>query len=231
MTKTDAILKSTSASSTRMLVAMVGIGLLCALLIVLTYEGTLDRIALNKANALDAAVFNVLPDVETKQAFVLTQDKAFTVSNTSTPDAQVIYAGYDSNENLTGIAIEASGMGYADIIRILYGYDPHSQTIIGFQVLESKETPGLGDKIEKDAIFLQNFEALDVALNTNQSALSNTVVAVKSGTKTDSWQIDGITGATISSRAIADIIADNGNRILPVIQSQLQFLESGNTNK
>ena len=46
-------------------------------------------------------------------------------------------------------------MGYQDVIRILlYGYSPEHQAIVGMRVLESRETPGLGDKIEKDPAFL-----------------------------------------------------------------------------
>ncbi len=78
---------------------------------------------------------------------------------------QVVYAGYDENDKLVGVAVEASGQGFADILRILYGYDPDKQKIVGFYVLESKETPGLGDKIEKDLNFLANFKALDVSLS------------------------------------------------------------------
>ena len=51
-----------------------------------------------------------------------------------------------------GVAVEASGKATPDIIRILYGYDPENRQVVGFYVLESKETPGLGDKIEKDPI-------------------------------------------------------------------------------
>jgi electron transport complex protein RnfG len=40
---------------------------------------------------------------------------------------------------------------------LLFGYDPEQQKIVGFYVLESKETPGIGDKIEKDP-FLSNMK-------------------------------------------------------------------------
>ena len=114
----------------------------------------------------------------------------------------MVYAGYDENDKLVGIAVPASGMGFADVLKVLYGYDPEKQAVVGFYVLESKETPGLGDKIEKDPNFLANFSALDVSLSDNFSEIKNTVVPVKNGAKKNPWEIDGITGATISSRAI-----------------------------
>ena len=45
-------------------------------------------------------------------------------------------------------------MGYQDTIRVIYAYSFADRAIVGMQVLESKETPGLGDKIEIDADFV-----------------------------------------------------------------------------
>ena len=126
------------------------------------------------------------------------------------------------------MAIEASGLGFADVLRILYGYDPEKQAVVGFYVLESKETPGLGDKIEKDDNFLANFIALDVSLNENQDALKNKVVPVKQGDKENAWEVDGITGATISSRAIGNIIGESTERLVPLIYKNKNTFEIKN---
>ncbi|NNF22841.1 MAG: FMN-binding protein, partial [Saprospiraceae bacterium] len=142
---------------------------------------------------------------------------------------KIIYAGFDDNDKLVGYAIEASGIGFADIIRILYGYDPHKQEVIGFYVLESKETPGLGDKIEKDDVFLANFKDLDVSLKSDLSGPNNKVVTVKSGAKKNKWELDGITGATISSRAIGDIIGTSTEMWLPVIYPNYQNIKGSKT--
>lgn len=216
-------------NSGKMLQAMVGIGVLCALLIVLTYEGTFDRIEQNKAEALEQAIFKVLPGTATTQAFQLTDQQEFQVLGSDEKGDQVVYAGYDETGELTGVAIEASGQGYADILRILYGYDPAQEVVVGFYVLESKETPGLGDKIGKDANFLANFETLDVALNDAKDALKNTVVSVKSGTKENAWEIDAITGATISSRAIGDILGESTAYWVPLIYQNQTALTTEKT--
>ena len=112
-------------------------------------------------------------------------------------------------------------MGYADVIRVLYGYSFTEQAIIGIRVPESKETPGLGDKIEKDADFLRNFERLDVTMNADGSALVNAIVAVKNGKKKSPWEIDGITGATISSKAIARMLATSSAVWVPRLRPRL----------
>jgi len=216
--------QASPASSTKMLRAMVGIGIACALLIVLTYVGTLPRIERLKAEALEKAIFKVIPGITSTKTFKLTDANAFSVMSVEEEPENVVYAGYDENNQLVGLAVEARGQGYADIISILYGYDPKEQTVIGFYVLESKETPGLGDKIEKDADFLANFEALSVSLTEDQTAVKNTIVTVKQGTKENSWEVDGITGATISTRAIGDIIGASTQQWVPLLyQNQEAF--------
>lgn len=212
MNEQTAIVQPNSVS---MLRAMVGIGALCGLLIVVTFEVTFSRIETLKKQALQQAIFNVIPGITETKPYSY-QNNGFKVSEEA--ESNVIYAGYDSQGELKGLAIEASGQGYADIIRILYGYDPVNQTVIGFYVLESKETPGLGDKIEKDPLFLSNFNQLDVALSQDMTGIEHEVVPVKHGAKENAWEVDGITGATISSRAIAKIINESANEWLPTIQ-------------
>ena len=51
--------------SSKMIQVMGGLGALCALLIVLTYEGTAERIAHLKDEALQEAVIYVLPGAKT----------------------------------------------------------------------------------------------------------------------------------------------------------------------
>ncbi len=217
-----------STSPQKMLVAMAGIGTICALLIVLTYEGTKPRVERLKAEALQNAIFNVLPGISSTQAFVLNADGKLE----PTEDAKaypLIFAGYDENENLKGFAIEATGQGYADFIKVLYGYDHLKHSTTGFYVLETKETPGLGDKIQKDEKFLANFNDLDLTLNADESALANDVVTVKNGEKSQKWEVDGITGATISSRAVGKIINESGQFWMPVLAKNINELVNGKT--
>ncbi|ANQ52245.1 RnfABCDGE type electron transport complex subunit G [Flammeovirga sp. MY04] len=214
----QSIPQENSANSKKMLMAMVGIGAFCALLIVLIFEGTKERRAFLKAEALEKAIFQVIPNAKSMKPMQFIDGKLTVVDKDA--KGETLYAGYNESNQLVGYAIEASGQGYADIIKILYGYDPQKQAIVGFQVLESKETPGLGDKIEKEEAFLANFISLDVTLNTDKKALANEVVTVKQGEKTNPWEVDGITGATISSRAIGDIINSSMQEMGPKIGSK-----------
>ena len=184
--------------------ALVGVGMMCGLLIAVVYSGTLPIIERNKAEALEKAVFAVLPGAARRETIEL--------------DGGEVHAGFNVDGKLVGVAIEASSMGYADLVTLLYGYSPEDETIIGIRVLTSKETPGLGDKIEKDEAFLRNFEALDARLDASGGSVANRIVTVKSGTKTEPWQIDGITGATITSNAVGEALGKSTEHWLPLVK-------------
>jgi electron transport complex protein RnfG len=224
MSTVQTIHTAAPANSKKMLLTMVGLGILCAFLIVVTFEGTLPLIEKNKAEALEKAIFKVLPGIVKKKAFQLDENSNFIDISDADNKGQLVFAGYDENDNLVGVAVEASGLGFADVLRVLYGYSPDKQAIVGFNVLESKETPGLGDKIEKDLNFLKNFEALDVSLTEDKSGLKNKIVPVKHGSKENAWEIDGITGATISSRAIGNIIGVSTENWIPTIYKNKNIL-------
>lgn len=219
------IVNNNATNSIPMLRAMVGIGILCAMLIVVTYEGTLPRIERLKAEALQEAIFQVVPGVKTTKSFAYSESNGFREATNQDKQDNLVYAGYNEDSEFIGLAIDASGQGYADIIRILYGYNPETQTIVGFYVLESKETPGLGDKIQKDDNFLSNFTEMSARLSTDLNALENKIETVKSGTKVNPWEIDGISGATISSRAIGEIIDKSSSYWIPKLyQHKNDFL-------
>lgn len=202
--------------------AMVGVGLVCGLLIVTAFEGTKPVIERNRAAALERAIFRVLPEARSRRTYRLLADDRFEPATGATAaGVPEIHAGFDASGRLVGFAIEASGMGYQDVVRVLYGYSSERDAIVGLQILESRETPGLGDKIGNDAAFLANFERLDVSLAENGSALAHAIVAVKHGEKEHAWQVDGITGATISSKAVASILDGSATFWAPRLERNL----------
>jgi electron transport complex protein RnfG len=213
-------------SSLRMVLTMGGIGLFCGVLIVLTFQLTLPIITVNKARALEKAIFDVIPAATSKVTFKQVGDKLEPLEGED-PIATKYYAGYDNDGRLVGVALEAAGQGFQDIVSVLYGYSPACKCVIGMKVMASKETPGLGTKIETDPAFRANFDALDVALTDDDERIANPIVLVKPGKKTDAWQIESITGATISSQAIADILEKSTAVLVPVIENNLDTLEGG----
>lgn len=211
--------------------AMVGVGVACGLLIVTVFQGTLPIIQRNKAEALQKAIFRVLPKATTSAAFGFDPTRGFVSDPGDSLGMRRVYAGYDDTGALVGVALEAQGMGYQDVIGIIYGYSFEEHAIIGMEVLESKETPGLGDKIETDPDFVANFNRLDVSLADDGTGLAHPIVAVARGTKTEPWQVDSITGATISSEAIAAILNGSAQTWVPRIEGHLDDLKRGNDNR
>ncbi len=198
--------------------ALVGTGMGCGLLIVGVFVATGPAIERNRAEALRRAIFEVVPGAASSTAFAV-GDAGFVRAPEGAESGPLVHAAYDADGRFLGVAIEAQGTGYADVIRVLYGYAPARDAIVGIQVLESRETPGLGDRIETDPAFLANFEALDVSLGPDGSALAHPIHAVKSGEKEHPWQVDGITGATVSSVAIADRLQASAARWVPRVRT------------
>jgi len=196
--------------------SIVGIGAFCALLIVSVYQGTAARIADNKARFLASAISQVLPAVQSTVEVSLDANGALVAA--TEPANLPAFLGYGEDGELVGAIITAQAMGYADNITVLYSYSFDLEAIVGFKVLESKETPGLGDKVEIEPHFLANFEALDARLNNDGTALVNAIVTVKQGKKTEPWELDGITGATITSDAIGVILNQGSSYWLPALE-------------
>lgn len=205
--------------------AMVGVGLVCGLLIVTVFEVTRPAIERNKAEALQQAILQVLPDAASSQSFRLNDDQGFERLEENPGDELLVHAGYDDQQRLVGLAIEAEGMGYQDVIRVIYGYSFEAEAVVGIRVLESKETPGLGDRIETDPAFLANFDRLDASLDDAGASIANPIVPVKHGHKQQPWEVDGITGATISSVAIANILARSTAYWIPRVRRGIADFE------
>lgn len=189
---------------------------ICGLIIVGAYQGTYDAVAANKRIALERSVFKVLPAAKSIVEYdALPGGGIEPAAETAPAGAIRFFAAYDDAGRLAGIAAEGAAKGYADAVRLMFGYDAGCQCVVGFGVVGMRETPGIGDKILSDKEFRANFKALDARLNADLSALANAVVTVKHGTKTQPWQIDAIAGATITSRAVGKGINDAAQALLP----------------
>lgn len=105
----------------------------------------------------------------------------------------------DEKGAIAGYAIVAEGGGFADKIKLLVATDEKLEKLLGIAVLKSNETPGFGDKIKKEK-FRDQFTGCPIKENLS-------VIIRGDRDKADS-EIVSITGATISSEAVADIVND-----------------------
>ncbi len=230
MTETTTTQQPTQAALPSSGVLIRTLGLIAAIsgfLVVLVFQFTQPYIEENKRIAIERAVFQVVPGAVERRDFVVNEEGVFPASSgkSGTP----IYAAYDSDGQLKGIAANAAAQGYADLVQLLFGYDPNCECITGFSVLKMAETPGLGDKILHDAGFLANFsEGVEAKLNANGDALANGIVTVKHGTKKQPWQIDAISGATVTSAAVGKALNNASQVLLPKLLPHLDELRIQN---
>ena len=201
---------------------------ICGLVIVGAYQGTYDAVAANKRIAMERAVFKVVPAAKSIEEFHAKAEGGIDKAGAEAPPAGAIrfFAGYDEAGNLVGVAAEGGAKGYADIVRVMFGYDPACQCVRNIGVVSMRETPGIGDKIITDKAFLENFKELDAQLTADMKALANEIRTVKNGSKTDAWQIDAIAGATITSRAVGKAINDTAQALLPRLAPNLDKIGS-----
>lgn len=202
-------LSSAEPGSRRLIASMAIAGFISGLIIIAIYMLTFETIKENKARELQNAVFKVLPDVADMQKLHYIDNKLVIV-HADGMDEEMIFAGYDQQGKFIGYAIQGAGPGFQDTIHVLFGYLASHSNLSGMEIMDSRETPGLGDKIFKDMDFVGEFKNLPMITD---------IKAVKKGTKSKDNEIDAITGATISSKAVVKIINKAFNTWSPRIST------------
>ena len=200
--------------------------LFSGLLVVLVVQWATPHIEANQKAATEAAVFNVVRGATVSQPFYATENGLLPAEQAD-GEGIMIYAGYDDAGQLMGIALPGVANGYAGPVYIMYAWNPENQAITAYQVLTMTETPGLGDKVLTDEDFLANFHNLDARLAEDSSGLVNDIVTVKAGTKVNAWEIDAISGATVTSTTIGVAINESAQQWLPVIQRDMNMIMDG----
>lgn len=95
--------------------------------------------------------------------------------------------------NIVGYAIESTSTGFGGPIKLIVGFTTDG-TINNIEVVSASETPGLGDKINKNK---SNFSVQFQGKNPENFKLS---------VKKDGGDVDAITASTISSRAFSKAV-------------------------
>ncbi len=163
------------------------------LLLAVTNAAWQDRIEANRRQKFESRAAALLPQAD---AFVEMDPIHVELGGGKTDVAQVRKAVRGPEQTCVGWAFAAKGSGFADKIELVLAVDPAFETLRGFAVLSSNETPGFGDKI-KNAYYQDQFKG----------APAETLTLVKTGEPaTIDDQIVAISGATVSSQAVVDII-------------------------
>jgi electron transport complex protein RnfG len=193
----------------RLLITLGVGGAIAGFLIVFVFGITRPTIEANKAAALDAAIQEVLKAPKRYDTLYVVNGALVKdlPSGTSPRGLERVYLGFTEDGRRIGFAIPAGEPGFQDIIGIIFGYDPATKQLIGMKVLETKETPGLGDKIEKDP-FRGQFDGAVSPL-----------VPVRTKDGKDRHQIQTVTGATISSKTVIRAINKTLDRLGPALEA------------
>lgn len=152
------------------------------------YNVTKEPIQKAKDEKLKAAINVVIPGA----------DKGTIETNTVEIDGkELFFYSVKVEDKIIGTAVNTfSNNGFGGLIRVMVGFDADGK-IIDTDVLEHKETPGLGDKSGKSvSAWNEQFKGMDIATMNGQ------IIKV---TK-DGGVVDAITAATITSRAYCDAI-------------------------
>lgn len=174
------------------------------LLIAVTNATLAGRIAWNATAKLNTLAAGLLPEAEKFAPLAETID---ITAPGGKPQALQLYKG-TTNGDTAGWIFIAVGSGFADKIELVVAVDAKFQTLSGFDVLSSNETPGFGDQIKYD-YFRSQFKG----------APADALTLVNSGDpQAIDAQIVSISGATVSSTAVVNIVS----HYLTQVKEQMQ---------
>lgn len=176
-----------------------GLGLFAIItagLIALTQVVTKDRIADQIKQARSKALLEIVPIGQFDNDLL---DNAFWLkaeTQLGLKEASEAFVALKEGQPRYFILPLVAPDGYTGPIRLIMSIDI-AGSIIGLRVIEHKETPGLGDKIDiKKSDWIRSFEGRSLE-NTEESGWA---------VKKDGGEFDQMTGATITPRAIVNAV-------------------------
>ena len=178
------------------------------LLIAVTNAALSPRIEQNRIDKLNRLTRALLPEAEN---FIALDTEIEIESTRGKKEKVQVYKAMSEGE-CVGWSFNAAGSGFADKIELVIAVDKDFQKLAGFDILASNETPGFGDQIKYD-YFRDQFKG----------APAEELALVKTGEgqpkKIDS-EIVAITGATVSSEAVVEIINNSITRVKNQMQKK-----------
>lgn len=172
------------------------------MLITLTIIGVISGGLLSEINSWAKPKIEANRKAETERAIFVVQAEATNYEKVESADFE-LYEVFDDDKNSLGYALPYEGNGFQGNIRLIIGVDKSLTKILALEVLEQVETPGLGTKVTETP-FTDQFKNLLVTPQIN---------SVKGVEPENPNEVQAITGATISSKAIVRIINDGVNRL------------------
>lgn len=168
-------------------------GFIGATLVAVTEFGTHERILENERQALLRQLYEIVPREQVDND-ILAHPLTVNARDALGQESSTIYVGEKGNQ-LSAMVFEATVPdGYSGPIRLLVGVDGNG-VLLGTRVVAHKETPGLGDKVEK--------EKSDWILGFEGKSLTDPKLD-RWKVKKDGGDFDQFTGATVTPRAVVN---------------------------
>ena len=174
------------------------IAAICTALVAATYQSTRDRIAANEQALLEKSLQPALAGLVYDSG--VTESRVVIEPPHDLPgtDAALIYRVFDGGEPVAALFVVTARDGYAGPIRILVGVRSDG-VVTGLRILEHRETPGLGDKIES--------ARSDWVFQFDGRSLGDPDVA-RWAIRVDGGDFDQLTGASVTPRAVVKAVRD-----------------------
>lgn len=125
-------------------------------------------------------------------------------------DGFIYYEGRNKKNEVVGYCFTAEGKGYGGPIKVLIGLDQKGK-VSGIKIIEHQETPGVGSQIA------QGSEDKSEPIFTRQFKGKAAAQLVLTTAKTDE-NIQAISGATISSRAVTETVKLKVEEFLKIVK-------------
>lgn len=120
------------------------------------------------------------------------------------PDQTLVYAISDAGGALEKVVLPVVGQGMWGTVYGFIALTPDTRTVLGLTFYEQKETPGLGAEISNPD-WLALWEGRTPFDEAGEVAL-RVIKGTAGPAETDPLHVDGLSGATITSRAVSQLI-------------------------
>jgi electron transport complex protein RnfG len=187
----------------KMIIVLTAVMVLSGLVLAATFSGLSSRIEANREAALNASLASIFSS-ETDG------DLRFEELESGGP---TIYRATTGAADALGFAVRVQAQGYGGTITMLVGLSTGLDELLGIEVVEQVETPGLGGNITDDS-FKRQFVGLDAAepigwvKNVEPDPGAN--------------EIQAISGATITSKAVVSGMNNTLADAIDTIRRQAQ---------
>ncbi|WP_028909102.1 RnfABCDGE type electron transport complex subunit G [Prevotella sp. AGR2160] len=173
------------SSLSNMVLVLVGFAVVIGAVLAWVNHITEDAIAAKAEKTLAEGIKEVMGTSQLQ----VKEPKTVNLTLEGKPAVFVIHEATDNSGKALGAAVESTTQGFGGDLKVLVGFNPDGR-ILGYTILQSSETPGLGMKAAQ--WFQKGGKGNIIGMSPKDGALT---------VKKDGGQVDAITASTITSRA------------------------------